>query len=75
MNGYDRKELTLSADKDCKITVLVDFDLQSGFHAYKTFHLKAGAATTFTFPDGFAAHWVRFVSDKDVTATTWLEYR
>ena len=75
MNGYDRKDLTLSADKDCNIKVLVDFDLQSGFHVYKTFPVKAGAPTTFTFPDGFAAHWVRFVSDKDVTATAWLEYR
>jgi hypothetical protein len=58
MNGYDRKTLTL----------------KSGFHKYKTFQMKAGTEQTWKFPDGFAAHWIRFSTDKDCSATAWLDY-
>jgi hypothetical protein len=75
MNGYDRKSLTLKADRDCTVTVEVDFDLQSGFQKYKTFALKAGVELAYEFPDGFAAHWVRFTADQDCTATAWLDYK
>lgn len=50
-------------DRDCVITREVDFDLQSGFHRYRSLPLKAGVETSFTFPNGFAAHWVRAVAD------------
>jgi hypothetical protein len=75
MNGYDRKSLTLKADRDCTVTVEVDFDLQSGFHRYQTFPLKAGVALAYEFPDGFAAHWLRFSADQECTATAWLDYK
>jgi hypothetical protein len=74
MNGYDKKTLTLKADQDCTVAVEIDFDLQSGFHQYRSFALKAGTEQTWTFPDGFAAHWVRFVADRDCTATAQLLY-
>ena len=75
MNGYDRKSVTLKTDKDCVVTLEVDFDLQSGFHTYRSFTLKAGVATSFEFPDGFAAHWVRAVADLDCTATAQFVYQ
>ncbi len=75
MNGYDRKSLTLKADRDCTVSVELDFDLQSGFQTYKTFTLKAGEALAYEFPDGFAAHWVRFTADQACTATAWLDYK
>ena len=75
MNGYDRKELTLTASVDCQVRIEVDFDLQSGFQAYRTLPVAAGKPTTFVFPDGFAAHWVRFVSDQAATLTAQLVYR
>ncbi len=74
MNGYDRKILTLKSDTDCTVTVEIDFDLQSGFHKYRTFQLKSGVEENWTFPDGFAAHWVRFGTDRDCTATAQLLY-
>lgn len=74
MNGYDRKRLTLKADRDCTVDVEVDFDLQSGFKTYKTFALKAGDQQSYEFPDGFAAHWVRFTPSADCRATAQLVY-
>jgi hypothetical protein len=75
MTGYDQKTLTLSADKNCKITVEIDFDHWTGFHPYKTFDLKAGEEMRFLFPKGFSAHWIRFRSSEDTRATAWLVYR
>ena len=74
MTGYDHKTLELSADKNCTITVEVDIDHWTGFHAYKSFQLKAGETLTHVFPEGFAAHWVRVKSDSDAKATAWLVY-
>ena len=75
MTGYDQKSLVLEADKDCKITAEIDIDHWTGFHPYKKFDLKAGKKTTFKFPEGFAAHWVRFASDKKAQVTAQLLYR
>ena len=75
MNGYDQKSLSLKADRNCTVHVEVDFDLQSGFHRYRSFELKANDELKSAFPSGFAAHWVRFVCDSDASVTAWLEYR
>lgn len=74
MTGYDRKTLTLTADRDTTITVEVDIDHQSGWHTYRTFALKAGEKATHTFPVGYSAHWVRVKADADCTATAQLKY-
>jgi hypothetical protein len=74
MNGFDKKSLTLQADKDCTIRVEVDFDLHSGFHPYRSFDIQHGTEVNFEFPVGFNAHWVRFVCSEDTTATAWLRY-
>ncbi len=74
MNGYDQKSLTIKADQDCTVTIEVDFDMQSGFHPYRTFQIKAGVEQKWKFPDGFAAHWVRFQADRDCTASAQLVY-
>jgi hypothetical protein len=74
MNGYDKKTLTLKADRDCTIQVEVDFDLHSGFHRYGSFDLKANQELQYEFPAGFSSHWIRFVSNSDATATAWLVY-
>ena len=74
MTGYDKKNLELTADKDCTITVEVDIDHWTGFHKYKSFKVKAGEKLTHKFPKGFAAHWVRVKADKDAKATAWFIY-
>jgi hypothetical protein len=74
MTGYDQKTLELSADQDCTITVEVDVDHWTGFHTYKSFEVKAGEKLVHEFPQGFAAHWVRVTSNRDVQATAWFIY-
>lgn len=74
MTGYDQKKVSISVDKDTKITLEVDFDL-SGFHKYKTFELKAGTTMDYQFPSGFSAHWVRAIADKGCKATVWFTYQ
>jgi len=74
MTGYDRKTLTLRADQDATVTIEVDFDHQSGWHAYRHVRLSAGSTWRFAFPTGFSAHWIRFRADRDCTATAWLVY-
>lgn len=75
MTGYDQKTLLLESNKDCKITAEIDIDHWTGFHPYKTFNLKAGKKITFKFPDGFATHWIRFKSDKEIQSTAQLIYQ
>jgi len=75
MTGYDKKTLELSADQDCQITLQIDIDHWTGFHPYKSFKIKEGETLTHNFPEGFSAHWVRAVSDKDVIATAWFIYQ
>lgn len=75
MTGYDQKSLQVIADRNCNVTIEVDFDRQTGFHAYKTLNVTAGQPNSFKFPAGYSAHWVRFVSDTDCTATAQLSYR
>ena len=75
MTGYDQKTLILESNKDCTITAEIDIDHWTGFHPYKTFSLKAGKKINFKFPDGFAAHWIRFKSDKEIKATAQLFYK
>jgi hypothetical protein len=74
MTGYDKKKVSLSADKDVKITLEVDFDL-SGFHTYKTFTVPAGKTINYEFPQGFSAQWIRAISDKACTATVEFTYQ
>lgn len=74
MTGYDRKKVSLTANKPVKITLEVDFDL-TGFHHYKTFTLTPGKSVEYEFPAGFSAHWVRAVADNDCTATVTFNYQ
>ncbi|MHB8900650.1 MAG: sulfatase-like hydrolase/transferase, partial [Thermoguttaceae bacterium] len=74
MTGYDRKTLTLKADRDVRVTIEVDVDHQSGWRSYRTVPLEAGAEWAEELPAGFSAHWVRFRADSDCTATAWLVY-
>ena len=74
MTGYDRKTVEISADKDVKMTLEVDFDHQSGWHVYKVFDVEAGKKLTYEFEEGFSAHWIRAVADRNCEATVWFIY-
>lgn len=73
MTGYDKKKIMITADRDVTITIEVNTDL-NGWHEYKKWQIKAGKAVEHIFPDGYNAHWIRVVADKDCIATAWLKY-
>ncbi len=74
MTGYDRKRVTLVADKVAKVVLEVDVDGTGLWIPYRSFDLKPGAEGEHTFPKGFSAYWVRAVSDVDCAASVVFEY-
>ncbi|WP_235298708.1 hypothetical protein [Portibacter marinus] len=75
MTGYDQKSMTLSADQNTEVTLMlyVNHYLDQPVK-YKTFKLNAGEEITYSFPKGFSAHWAQLVSSEDCNATAWFEY-
>jgi hypothetical protein len=73
MTGYDRKKITITADRDVTFTIEVNTDL-NGWHPYKKIRVSAGDPVEHVFPEGYNAHWLRIVGDQDCTATAWLKY-
>lgn len=75
MTGYDKKTLTLRADKDVTVTLWVNVSHYLNEKlAYKNFRLKAGEEMKFVFPEGFSAHWAYLSADKDCVVTGQFVY-
>ena len=76
MTGFDKKVLHLAHedDKDVTFTVEVDFLGTGKWKTYDSFTVSAKGYVHHEFPSGFSAHWVRFTSDADCTATVYLTY-
>lgn len=74
---YDDKKLSLShnGSQTVLFTVEVDPTGNGEFMAYQIFNVEPGKTFTYLFPKSFQARWIRFVSNADVTATAWLEYK
>ena len=74
---YDKKELTLSHNSNEEVTFTIQVEPigHGPWMNYKTVTVKAGEAFNYTFPDAFQARWIRFKTDKDCTATSWLVYK
>ena len=82
MTGFDRKSVTVSADRD--VSVSFEFDLTGtgvwvkspvshAGSAGLAVPLKAGRPVTIDMGD-IRAYWVRAVADKDCTATVQFKY-
>jgi hypothetical protein len=78
VTGYDQKVLELGFNagdsEELNITAQIDIHGDGTWVDYQTFSLKNGGTHTHRFPDAFSAYWIRFVSDKDATATATLTY-
>ncbi|QDT54324.1 hypothetical protein Pan44_23530 [Caulifigura coniformis] len=75
MTGYDRKELVLfqrGAEK-VHMTVEVDFTGNGDWTRYQTFEVGS-EPVRHSFPEAFAAYWVRVVPDHDCVATALFKY-
>ena len=73
---YDKRSLKLS--HDLKEPVHFKIEVEPVGHGpwmiYQTLTVKPGEIKEFTFSDHFQSRWIRFVTDKDCSATAWLKY-
>ena len=74
---YENKTLTLSHNEPEVITVRAEVDPtgDGAWITYKEFTLQPNQKLKHKFENEFNARWIRFVSDKNATITTWLEYK
>ena len=74
MNGFDRKTLELRTSVDATVTMEVDATGWGVWVRADAFALKGGEARTEPLPRALGGYWVRFISDRDATATAQLTY-
>lgn len=75
MTGYDKKTLTLQADKDTRVTLWLSIShYLTDKVKFQEFTLKAGKPLTYVFPEGFSAHWAYLSADTDCKATAQFLY-
>lgn len=74
MTAYDRKVLTVAADRDVAITVEVDVTGDGTWCTWQRLSVRAGEPLQRAFPDDFSAYWVRCTADADCRATAQLVY-
>jgi hypothetical protein len=79
ITGYDQKILQLRFDDpknaNLHITAQIDIHGDGTWVDYQKFFLENSETIGHEFPEAFSAYWIRFVSDKDTTATVTLIYR
>ena len=63
------------ANEAVKFTIEVEPVGHGPWMIYKEVVLDPGEVYQHEFPEAFQARWIRFTTDKDCEATTWLEYR
>lgn len=84
MTGYDRKEVQISHNAPVSVSFTYEIcvilnliavsDEFSIWNTYETITVAPGERKVFNFPEGFSAHWVRLVADKDCSASAIFTY-
>lgn len=76
MTGFDKKVLHLvhESGPEVEITVEVDFLGDGTWKKYESIRLGPGKYRYHLFPQGFSAHWVWLVSDRNCTLTAEFIY-
>lgn len=74
---YDDRSLEISHDSKEAVTFFIETEPvgHGPWMLYKEIKVRPGESFKYHFPENFQARWIRFKSDKDCTATTWLEYK
>lgn len=74
---YDKKSLALSHKSDETVTFKIEVEPigHGPWMLFKEVSVKSGETFQYEFPASFQARWIRFVSNKDCSATAWLIYR
>lgn len=76
MTGYDRKTVTLSHNAVHIVVMRLEVEVAGNglWKPYRSFEVPAGEKVDYEFPTGFAAYWVRVVTDRDCSATAHFVY-
>ncbi|WP_207505269.1 hypothetical protein [Telluribacter humicola] len=73
---YDKKNLKLSHDQKQPVTFRIEVE-PSGHGPWMTYRevtVPAGETFEYNFPVAFQARWIRFSTDMDCKASSWLTY-
>lgn len=76
MTGFDKKNIHLINKGNEAIEFIVEVDVMGNeeWHQYKKIKVEAGGYTSYIFPDGYAAHWVRLKLNKQAEVTAQFVY-
>jgi len=76
MAGYDRKTASLAHDAESEVTLTLQVDptADGTWLPYRSIRVPAGETVRHALPVGYAAHWVRAVTDQPCRATVQFEY-
>lgn len=74
---YDKRSLEISHQSAQPVTFRIEVEPigHGPWMLYKEVKVNQGETFKYNFPAGFQARWIRFIADKECTATAWLEYR
>jgi hypothetical protein len=73
---YDKKTLSISHDSQDVVSFRIEAEPvgHGPWMLYKEISVNPGETVQYKFPDSFQSRWIRFVTDRDCKATTWLVY-
>ncbi|HKK64057.1 MAG TPA: hypothetical protein VJ951_15935, partial [Bacteroidales bacterium] len=73
---YDQKTLSISHKSEGTINFRIEAEPigHGPWMLYKEVSVPSGETFEYEFPDSFQARWIRFITDKNCKATTWLVY-
>jgi len=76
MTGFDKKTVHLqnNSKNDVEFTIMVDFSGNDEWNTYKKIKVKGNGYDSYTFPDGYSAHWVKLRVDKHSVVTAQFNY-
>jgi hypothetical protein len=74
---YDKRSLEISHDSGDTVTFKIEVEPigHGNWMLYKEVSVDPGEKFAYQFPEDFQARWIRFVADKNCSATAWLEYK
>ncbi len=76
ISHYDIKNLEISHKCESPVRFKIEVDPigHGPWMLYKDIAVKPGEKFKYEFPESFQARWIRFVTDTNCSATTWLTY-
>ena len=77
ISHYDEKTLEITHELNESVTFKIEVEPigHGPWMLYKVVTVNPGETFKYKFYENFQARWIRFVTDKNCTATTYLEYK